>query len=335
VSSSRIILPVSALKSESSRVFAALKDGRTVYVSKHGDIVAAFRPFLDVPASVAASVAMTYVLPGQVAVEVTAREMGRAVPSRAVSEAAAGLPFLVTKNHDIYGVLAAASVPAPTLISDLAVASARSDAMLRYLDDHPGASLDEIVTFRSALDGQFAGGQPAPVEDYEGPDGGQGAGSILASELTDDLARWTERGSPFERILGSLLSNIAREVGQPGEIAFGVGQSLLDARLHEWSESWRGRLLTALAPTGGTEERPSTALWIREGALLADSDPVRARRLYVRALIGGPTLSGGAMWKLGDLARGEGYQAEAKVWYGMALNWELDVDAETSDRSPA
>src|SRR4029079_5408657 len=93
-----IVLPISALKGEATTVFDALADGRTVYVSKHGAVIAAFRPFDDIPATVAAA----YVMPGADRGELTARKMAQAFRSQAVADAAAGLPSLVTKNHVIY-----------------------------------------------------------------------------------------------------------------------------------------------------------------------------------------------------------------------------------------
>ena len=48
------VLPVSALKSKASFVFEELSAGRSVYVSRHGQVVAAFRPFEAVPKGVAA-----------------------------------------------------------------------------------------------------------------------------------------------------------------------------------------------------------------------------------------------------------------------------------------
>ena len=90
-----MVLPVSLLKPRASEVFDALEAGRVVYVSNRGEVEAAFIPSEAIPKGIAAA----YTSPGAVHFsELTARDLGRFGASRAVDEATAGLPSLMTKN---------------------------------------------------------------------------------------------------------------------------------------------------------------------------------------------------------------------------------------------
>ncbi len=327
-----IVLPVSALKPEATRVFDALAAGRTVYVSKHGNIVAAFRPFDDLPESVPAA----YATPGAITSEITARDLQQAVPSKAVADAVDGLPSLVTKNHEIYGVLTAASTPLPTVIPDLNAAAARAEAVRRFIAEHPGASVDDIAAMRSAWEENAAGtaavSAPASVEEP--------VADWSVTEALDDLDTWSEQGSKIESFVRQFLELMGRVLQvpktTPAPSAFSA-VSALSARAAVCNDvyQWRSDVL-------GTFDDPSERViaarplgGMREGARIAGNNPVLARQYYVQAVVADPTLNTGAMWSLGDLARCHGNVAEARAWYGMAMNWREQLQAERADATAA
>ena len=297
-STNRITLPVSALKTEATRVFDALAAGRTVYVSKHGKVVAAFRPY--VPMEVAA----TYVLPLVTTAEVTARSMQQAAPTRAVHDAESGLPSLVTRDRKVYGVLVSAELPATSVeVSDIDAAGARSEAMNAFLTSHPNASIEDVVRYREELDAQIA--TTPPVEGLDDD------AAIEVATSSDEIAaireQWRERGSIVEGVVEALFA----EGLAAGAMRIRSNVTDLLSR-----EGGRGKVVSRDLPA---HDSVSSWVAIRQAATVVDKDPVAARHLYVTALADDPNLRRGVMWRLGDLSRAEGYTPEATTWYTLAL----------------
>jgi antitoxin (DNA-binding transcriptional repressor) of toxin-antitoxin stability system len=308
-----IVLPISALKSETATLFDALAQGRTVYVSKHGAVIAAFRPFDDIPEAVAAA----YVMPGADTAELTARDMAQAVPSRAVADAAAGLPSLVTKNHEIYGILTEASIPVPPSVPSLDVAAARSEAVRSFLADNPAATVADIAAYRKTIEEKNAEVERRrPAEEEE-------VIYLTVDAVNNSLDWWTKRGSKVEGVVNGLFDSLIesrRRSYQPGVVCATAVQNTLAA--------WQANYAEMNTDTSGA------AAALREGVRLAGSDPVLARERYVYVLAAAPGLHAGALWKLGDLARGLGQPGEARAWYELALRWNPDGDAVSDLAAP-
>lgn len=320
-----ITLPVSALKSQVTAVFSALAEGRTVYVSKYGDVVAAFRPIDELPEPVAAA----YSIPGAETVELTARDMGRSVPSEAVTDAANGLPSLVTKDHEVYGVLTEATAPTLATLPDLDLAAERFRTVGEFLQAKPEASLNEIVAFRTSLD--QAPARIAPKVDAAAdfvaassplvpPEGIVGR-DWPAAEVTEAIETWVAKGSGVEDFVVRLFDLFRTTLDQHRTRYAPVYACnvFADVGFQRHVPSLRADALTSL---GRDAEVDDVVLFreLRQASLIADTDPVVARTHYVTAMVKtAPVLNQGAMWRLGDLARAEGLDAEARVWYVMAL----------------
>jgi len=302
-----LVLPVSSLKNESRLVFDALTAGKTVYVSKHGKICAAFRPYEAIPEGVAAA----YASPGAPSLhmpEVTARDFGRSVPSKAVSDAAAGLPSLITKDRRLYGMLTAASTPRVDQAPDREQAAARAEAVRAYLDQHPEATTEDVVDFTSA----------------QWPDRDQDAKALLLHEAMPQWDTQNEAGGP------ELGLDSWRALESPVEDA--IEQILLNVRR---SEVLGGKLMDAISSQVRTVGLPSEVTSVlerthasevatlREGERFeAADDVVQARTSYFAALCADERPSTAAMWRLADLSRNHGHAHEASAWYQLALTSE-------------
>ena len=313
----RIVLPVSALKAEATSVFESLAAGRTVYVSRHGDIIAAFRPIDDVPVAVAA----TYVVPGVATAELTARAIQQAAPSQAVKDAAEGLPSLVTRDHDVYGVLTAASAPsAAAEVPDLDAAASRSEAMRTYLGEHPGAPIEDIVAYRTMLDEQTTAMLPSGRDEDDSVD----VPADVGAEVAENLEQWRRRGSAIESPVKEFLAGI-RKVLAEALIANRVPhEGIVNVpAVQDFVADWRATVLSDFEKrTGSAVLPPRAVVAVRNAAGLVRTNPVGARAVYVEALAAEPDHEPGVMWRLGDLARTQGYRAEASAWYRLALGWE-------------
>jgi antitoxin (DNA-binding transcriptional repressor) of toxin-antitoxin stability system len=307
---SYLVLPVSTLKANASTVFDSLAAGRTVYVAKRGEVVAAFRPYEAVPEGVAA----VYASPAAVsAIELTARQLGREVPSTEVSEAANGLASLVTKNGRIYGVLTSATTPPPVTVPDPEAAGALAEAVRSFQEEHPDASLDEVVEMMA----NWSPSSAATVTDSpyaEDADARVGTSPNLGM----DLARWRDRGSRVEDLVHAFFSRVAAVV-QPGFGALAPGAAAVVA--------------PAMFKVLYNTAYGNPMAIVREGERSETSgDVVGARTSYVAAVYGPPNPSVGAMWRLADLARREGNADEASTWYGIALDWDSIQTRSTAEQ---
>ncbi len=302
-----IVLPVSALKANATTIFDTLAAGRTVYVSKRGEVVAAFRPFEAVPEGIAAAYASP--LP---AIELTARQLGREVPSAEVTEAAEGLPSLVTKNGRIYGVLTPAIAPRPATVPDRDVAGARAEAVRGFQEEHPDASLDDVVEFitnwraEPGVEADTATKTPRTAPTLP----------LVQSDraVSEELDSWRKRGSPVEGLVEALLNSVTALL-QPGSDRLVAAAAVVAPAVFN---------VVYIATRGNP-----TAMLRRGERSETTGDIVEARTSYVAAVFVPESPSVGAMWRLGDLARRQGNPAEASAWYHLALGWD-DIEAQGS-----
>lgn len=296
------VLPVSALKAQAKVVFEALKKGQTVFVANRGRVVAAFRPYTSVPDAVAALHASPYLdLP-----TVTARHLERAPgASRVVTEAAKGLPSIVENDRRIYGILTSATTPEPSQIPDPDAVGARAEAVRKYREDNPDATIDQIMEYSNSLEDS-----PQDVGSWtEWPLSDQ----LVLAPLEDDAAihgdleLWRDQGSSVEDVVQEVFTSldaaipaaakgngIARHVPTLPELV--VGSLRANAAM-------AGRRIIVLSG-----ER-----------LEADGETVQARTRYVTALTAGQHPNVGAMWRLGNLARSSEHYAEAARWFRLSL----------------
>lgn len=298
------VLPVSALKEQATVVFDALKDGKTVYVSKHGRIGAAFRPYRFVPAGVAALRSSPFLNLHTL----TARAMGRGVPSTAITAAAHGIPSLVEKESHIYGILTPAVTPRLATVPDPEVIGAKAEAVNNYQKENPEATIEQIVAFSNSLDHDDEDAAvkrdwplrgPAVVDQFDSDN----------TAVYDDIQHWRDEGSEIEDIVEQVLASLAEAIpaaaaGTGVSVQFpAVPEMVIDALNIDASRATRETVL------GGEQFE-------------AAGDPVLARTSYLVALIADEHPSVGVMWRLGNLARSAGRPAEAARWFRLSLTFD-------------
>jgi hypothetical protein len=221
----------------------------------------------------------------------------------------------VTKNGRIYGVLTPATAPRPVAVPDPDAAGARAEAVRTFQEEHPTASLDDIVKFTTNWTGRPGVATSTGIETLQaGPDL-----AFVRSKLdvTESLARWRKQGSLVEGLVEALLNRIAALI-QPGTTRLRAA---------------RGPAAVAPAVFGAlydTTGGNATAIVRRGERFEKTGDVVEARTTYVAALFAPSSPSLGAMWRLGDLARRAGNTAEASAWYSLALDWN-DIEARGSE----
>lgn len=318
------VLPLSALKNHVIDLFEALKAGTTVYISKHGEIVAAFRPHMYVPEGVAA----VYTSPHLDPPAITAREIGRESLSQVIAEAAAGFPAVAMKENRIYGMLTPATAPQPDTVPDPAEVGAKAEALRVYQENNPDAPVDDIMAFSKSLDR----GQQDQLPPRTWP---------LAAEFDDpvavhdDIKAWRKQGSAIEDVVEELIEVLGQGIAAVGEkdrLAATSGPA--DLAHVARSRVARTGILDELASSLGGFMPSSTRLFITHAEQLeAAGDPVDARTGYVHALAAelavAPIPDVGVMWRLGNLARHTDRPAEAKLWFRLSLAY--DAIAEIGD----
>ena len=324
-----LVVPLSAVRAPS--LFAALEEGRTVYVSRHGSVVSAFRPYDVVPDSLAALVST----PGpRRAPHVTPKLISEFGVSGVVGDAEAGLPALVTKNGHLYGMLVRAEESeAPSLAThDRNAVAARSQAVLAFRQDNPEATDDDVADFAAS----WSTGKP-----NRSKGGGGGFGSIgfdpivpLYAPATPDhpeplddewTQRWLDRGSVLEvedeiEHLRTTVTPSPRHTLLVTHVAEVLAASL------GGSPNIQGMFEdNTLA---GVLRWKRLADWVD-----AEMDPansaVTARWLW-GAVAGLPQYRGAALWELGDLCRRLDDFDEAAVWYSHALDEMPAVQATST-----
>jgi hypothetical protein len=287
-----VVVPITQLKHDPTAVFDALADERRVYVAKHGRVIAAIDPFSLIPTDVLAAFSAPTKFDALFS-ELTARQMGRAVPSTQVAEASEGLPSLVTKDGKVYGLLRGSSAPATT--GDEAARMAAMDQAVRdYLTEHPHVDRESMLAF---------------VDNWHW-DGSTSSDSLAESlELTHlDIPdtvfspAWEDVGSEAEpvavRLVAALRSVVDRArtviLGPVGPVPAVVTSAAESAQFDDW-----------------------TLFRIALKAEIAD-DLADARVGYITSLLVDETPNAASLWRLGEMSRAQGHVAEAACWFDLS-----------------
>jgi hypothetical protein len=298
------VMPLSGLKKLHKELFDALRADKTVYVSKHGRVIAAFRPYAYVPESVAA----VYASPNLELPTITARDIQRTSLSKPIAAAAAGLPAVVEKDSRIYGMLTPATTPAPETVPDPDTVGAKAQAMMDFQERNPRASIAEVMAFADSLDSAPA--QPAPAAAWP-----LAADFATADGVSLDIKGWREQGSDVEDVVEELLDALERGIKAAGRTN---GSSV--------RKPPKLRTLTPPPVTGGAVPASSRSFVRNAEQLEAAGEAVDARAGYVRALTTEPLPNVGVMWRLGNLARRTGHLSEAARWFRFSLAYDAIAD---------
>lgn len=143
-------VPVSRMKPESTRIFDALAGGRRVLISKNGQVAAV----IDPPALVPRELLIDYAIPVELGLpELTATDINQGSPSSAVTAAVEGSPYLVTRDHEVYGFLR--GITDDDVIAS--VPTSEEDAeyerqIEEFLAQHPAADAAEVAAFSEQLE---------------------------------------------------------------------------------------------------------------------------------------------------------------------------------------
>lgn len=319
------VLPLSALKNHVIDLFEALKAGITVYISKRGQIVAAFRPHMYVPEGVAA----VYTSPHLDLPTITAREIGRQSLSQVIAEAADGFPAVAMKDSRIYGMLTPATAPQPDTVPDPATVGAKAEALRLYQENNPDAPIDDIMAFSKSLD-------PVQQEQLPLPTWPLGAEFDDPIAVYDDIKAWRKQGSAIEDVVEDLIEVLGQGITAAGEKYPTAATPMLPGLAHVARVIViRPGVLEELSSLqGGFLPSSSSRVFITHAEQLeAAGDPVDARTGYVHALAtelaNNPIPNVGVMWRLGNLARHTDRPAEAKLWFRLSLAY--DSVAETGE----
>ena len=303
------VLPVSEVKRQYRAIFDALEAGETVYIAKRGKVVAAFEPFTAVPDSVIALHRSPILTDLPI---ITARQLGHGSVSDAVVDAEAGLPRLLEREGHVYGMLTAAEAPAPESIPDPDVVGARSEALLAFQENNPGASIDEIMAFSDSLEQSDETTSPSLASPPAGVTERHEAVQV-------DIAKWSALGSPVEDIVVGLFSYLQNALAHvqvdPAEHAHKL-QTFI---------SGNSELEHFVRISGN----PSVRWVLSEGERLeAAGDWVDARTIYVQVLVASTATlpDAGVLWRLGNLDRRMGFIAEGAQWFRLALTVDRIAD---------
>lgn len=330
------VLPVSALKEQSKVVLEALMKGQIVYVANRGRVVAAFRPHTFVPDAVAA----LYTSPHLDLPTFTARDLGRGIRlSKVITEAAGGLPSIVEKDRRIYGILTPATTPEPSEIPDPESVGAKAEAVRKYREANPDATIDQIMEYSDGLDESNEGGGVWG----EWPLSDQVAGTRLEDDaaINDELRLWRDQGSDVEDVVHEVFASLDEAIPAASDRGGIVLRAPTERDLIDGSHrisalrdsevvrdlvvgSRRVSVKSPMRDLVGRSHRIYFALADRETVaggekFEADGKTVQARTSYVIALASDEHPNVGVMWRLGNLARSVGHSAEAARWFRLSL----------------
>jgi hypothetical protein len=297
------VLPVSALKKQNGVVFDTLKAGKTVYVANRGRVVAAFRPASFVPEAFAASATSPYVDTPTV----NARVLGHGSVSQAIADASVGLVSIVEKDSRIYGILTPATTPEPPQTPDMDALGEKAEIMRQWREDHPNATIDEVMEHSRSLD-EAAVAENEPGREW--PLTGAAAFTQLDDAAAiDELQHWKDNGSHIEDTVKKIIVEFTTRPR---------GGAIRGVRVSTSRSSARVGAKKIAAAT------PRFRLRSREAILSGEMDQaagrvVRARKKYLEALTSDQQAEVGAAFALANLARAAGNRNEAAVWYTMAF----------------
>ena len=296
-----ITIPVSRLKPQVSLLFTALEERRRVFVTRHGAVVAAIDPYDMVPAEVLASFSAPISLSLS---EVSARDIGKSSPTRAVADAERGLPSLITKDRNVYGLLRHAD-SLPDLGREAFDRNAALDsATQEFLDSHPEASREELLDF---------------VDSWS-VDPDVHSTSRTYFRFSEDLQE-----PHLDEASGGLLDPQTTAK----QLVMGVRDALVEHR------PFQAKPLEALADPLRDLTREASSDWelLWEGVAAEQrGDVYEARVRYVACLVIDDTPNAAAFWLLGELARKEEHYKEAADLFEAARATVALMPPESSIR---
>ena len=295
------VMPLSALKKLHKELFEALRADKTVYVSKHGRIVAAFRPYGYVPESVAA----VYASPNLELPTITARDIQRTSLSKPVAEAEAGLPAVIEKDSRIYGMLTPAGTPPPAAVPDRDTVGAKASAMQDFQQHNPDASIEEVMAFADSIDAD-------PAEQTAATTWPITADFVTSDGVAYDIKGWRDKGSDVEDEVEGILAALEQGIKTAARRTNGVSLPSVP----------KLRKPKARSVTGNAAAASSRSVVRTAEQLEAAGEPVDARARYVEALTADPLPNVGVMWRLGNLARSTGHFSEAARWFQYSLAYD-------------
>lgn len=144
------------VKVRAGDVFAALRQGSRVYVTRRGRVVACIDPAIDVPETVLAAAAI-----GALERVISSRSVQRDGIGIPVDDAVAGLPTLVAADGHVVGLLRAATEPPVTYDFDM---MADLDEATRREAARPGVTAAELAAFTADWLRTHAPPPAAPVD---------------------------------------------------------------------------------------------------------------------------------------------------------------------------
>lgn len=231
-------VPISRLKGERARIQEALRGGRRVLLSRHGEVVASIEPPSERHASLLLDFATKTANLGRLPV-LTMTDIGRGSPSAHVRSAQTGNETLLTDHGRVIGVLTAA----PHAV-DRARALRRAEAIDGFIATHPEAGPKDLATFADDLDALLAQSESAVDQGAPPPLPELGARLTVGTDLetNEPLALDMAEDSGLimlgsdSAIKTAALQAIARqatEVFPPSKLLFG----LISA-----NDSWAGQI---------------------------------------------------------------------------------------------
>lgn len=156
-------VPISRLKSERTRIQEALRGGRRVLLSRHGEVAACIEPPAERHASLLLDFATKSADGGRLPV-LTMTDIGRGSPSAQIRSAQTGNETLLTDHGRVIGVLTAA----PEAV-DRAWALRRAEAIEGFIATHPEATPHDLADFADDLDALLAPTEPAVDRNVPSP----------------------------------------------------------------------------------------------------------------------------------------------------------------------
>ncbi|WP_396908173.1 hypothetical protein [Mycolicibacterium sp.] len=315
------VLPLSAVKSHVTTLFDSLKDDSTVYVSKHGRIVAAFWPLAFVPETVRSA----YSSPHADLPTLTATEIGRNGPSDAISKAERGLPTVVGRDGRIYGILTRATAPQPATVPDPAIVGAKSDALLDFQRNNPDATIEDIMAFSDDLDAdqQHAGRFELDLVP---------ANIVSDAAVAADIGKWISGGSEVEDVV-QMAFRLLKVTITMATTHDGVKETTMDLTTLKRAELEPGPTLIVkgdyyITPRARVLSGEKLVAEAKKAAARgqereAARNLTAARAVFIDALTDRPLPDPGVMWHLGSLALEVGHTAEAAQWFNYSLGWDV------------
>ena len=215
--------------------------------------------------------------------------MGRTVPSAEVADASKGLPSLVIKDGEVYGLLRGAEAPMTT-DEDSARAAALDAAVQQFLVNEPSADTEAVLNFVDRWEWDRVSAEQSLADSLDLTHL-EAADSVLSSCWVD-----VDR-----TVAARLVSTIRSAVhGVKGSDAF-VRTTL-------------PRHISALARSACFDDWVLYRSAVKEEV---DSNLAQAWTHFVTSLLVGDSPNAASLWRLGEISRSQGFAAEAACWFDL------------------